>query len=168
MMNRILLGNLLSLAGAGCMAGIGFLKDRRKILLMQCVQYGIMGAANLVLGGITGGLSALVSIARNLLCSNRKMTLPVKLMFTAVLAVLSITANTAGWLGILPILSACVYTWFLDLQDERRLKAALILSQVFWLVYDLSLYNYVSFAFDIVTIATNLIGIFSLTRKKRA
>ena len=147
-MDRILVGNALSLIGAILMACIGLLKKRKQILTVQCVQFGIMGMANLVLGGITGTISAAVSIARNLVCAKRELTVPLKILFTLILVALSLYANTAGWLGVLPMLSTCIYTWLLE---------------VFWLVFDLSLCNYVSFAFDIVTIITNLIGIVTLT-----
>ena len=53
-MDRIIIGNALSLIGAILMACIGLLKKRKQILTVQCVQFGIMGMANLVLGGITG------------------------------------------------------------------------------------------------------------------
>ena len=166
-MDRILMGNALSLIGAILMACIGLLKKRKQILTVQCVQFGIMGLANLVLGGITGTVSAAVSIARNLVCAKRELTVPLKILFTVILVALSLYANTAGWLGVLPMLSTCIYTWLLDIKGERRLKAVLIVAQVFWLVFDLSLSNYVSFAFDIITIITNLIGIVTLTAEAR-
>lgn len=165
-MNTVLLGNIISLFGACLMASIGLFKKRKTILLVQCVQFGIMGTANFVLGGITGGLSAMVSIARNLVCLRHDMTVPIKLLFTLVLTLLCLWSNTAGLLGILPVLSTCLYTWFLDIKGERKLKLILILAQIFWLVYDLALLNYVSFVFDIVTILTNVIGIFMLGKSR--
>lgn len=167
-MEQILIGNAISLVGAVLMACIGLLKKRRTILLVQCVQFGVMGTANLVLGGITGTVSAAVSIVRNLICIRRDMTVWLKLLFTAALGVLCVCANTAGWLGVLPILSTCIYTWLLDIKDERRLKLVLILAQVFWVVYDAALSNYVAFTFDIITIITNCIGIAALRRKNDA
>lgn len=67
-MNSILLGNGIALFGAVLMAAIGLIKQRKHILAAQCVQFGIMGIANLILGGINGFVSALVSITRNLIC----------------------------------------------------------------------------------------------------
>lgn len=165
-MNRIILGNIISFVGACLMVGAGLLKKRRTILVVQCVQFGIMGSANFILGGITGGLSALVSIARNVVCAQKKMTFSVKLLFTFLLIILCIGSNTAGLLGILPILSACLYTWLLDIEGERNLKLVIIIAQSFWVIYDVALMNYVSFAFDILTIIANLVGI--VTLKKHA
>lgn len=166
-MDRIIIGNALALVGCILMAGTGLVKRRNQILLVQCIQFGFMGMANLMLGGITGTLSALVSIARNLVCAKRELTLPLKVLFTAALIVLCLYANTAGWLGVLPVLSTCIYTWLLDIKGERKLKVILIAAQLFWLIYDFALSNYVAFAFDIITILTNLIGIAALTREEK-
>ena len=166
-MDRIIIGNALALVGCTLMAGTGLVKRRNQILLVQCIQFGFMGMANLMLGGITGTLSALVSIARNLVCAKRELTLPLKVLFTAALIVLCLYANTAGWLGVLPVLSTCIYTWLLDIKGERKLKVILIAAQLFWLIYDFALSNYVAFAFDIITILTNLIGIAALTREEK-
>ena len=68
---------------------------------------------------------------------------------------------------MLPVLSTCIYTWLLDIKGERKLKAVLIAAQLFWLIYDFALSNYVAFAFDIITVLTNLIGIAALTREEK-
>lgn len=163
-MENIIIGNIISLLGAILMASIGLLKKRKSILLVQCVQFGLLGTANFVLGGITGTLSAAVSIVRNLVCLKHDMTMPIKLTFTCILGAFCLFANSAGWLGILPLLSTCIYTWLLDIKDERRLKYVLIVAQLFWVVYDAALSNYVSFVFDIITIITNIIGIAALKK----
>ena len=62
----------------------------------------------------------------------------------------------------LPIISACFYTWMIDVKDETRLKVVLIVAQSMWFVYDLTIQNYVGFTFDILTILSNMYGIFSL------
>ena len=67
-MNIVLIANGVALVGALLMAGIGLLKKKEQILLVQCVQFAIQGAANLMLGGMTGLISNGVSIARNLFC----------------------------------------------------------------------------------------------------
>lgn len=161
-LNPMLLGNAVSLLGASLMAAIGLLKKRRHILLAQCVQFFLMGIANLILGGITGALSSCVNIARNLFCLQRGLTRPAKLVFSLMLAALCLPANSAGLLGVLPVLSGLIYTWFLDLQDARKLKCVLIVAQLCWVAYDLAYHNYVSFVFDLLTILSNLIGILTL------
>lgn len=167
-MDHILFGNGIALFGAILMAAIGFIKQRRHILAAQCIQFGIMGIANLILGGISGFISALVSIARNLICLKWELTTPIKTGVISIQAVLALSIDRNGIIGILPGLSACIYTCFLDTRDEIKLKAVIIIAQSCWLIYDLSILNYVSFAFDIITILANLIGIVLLVRQRKA
>ncbi len=167
MMNHILLGNGIALFGAVLMAAIGLIKQRRHILAAQCIQFGIMGIANLILGGINGFVSALVSITRNLICLKWELTKPIKIGVIFIQAVLALGINRSGMIGVLPGLSACICTWFLDTKDEIKLKVVIIIAQVCWLIYDLSIRNYASFAFDIVTILANLIGVALIVRQHR-
>ena len=166
-MNHILLGNAIALFGAALMAAIGLIKQRKHILTAQCIQFGIMGIANLILGGINGFVSALVSIARNLICLKWELITPIKIGIISIQAVLALGINRSGVIGVLPGLSACICTWFLDNKDEIKLKVVIIIAQVCWLIYDRSILNHVSFAFDIITILANLIGIVSLVRQRK-
>ena len=131
-MNTIIIGNAVAFAGAVLMVGIGLIRTRRSILLTQCAMFGLMGTANIILGGMTGAVSSLVSILRNVLCLRGPLSVPVKLFVIAIQILLSVKVNSLGWIGWLPIISACFYT------------------------------NYVAFIFDILTILSNLYGIFSL------
>ena len=166
-MNSIFLGNGIALFGAVLMAAIGLIKQRKHILAAQCVQFGIMGIANLLLGGINGFVSALVNITRNLICLKWELTTPIKIGIISIQAVLALSIDRSGVIGILPGLSACICTWFLDTTDEIKLKMVIIIAQVCWLIYDRSILNYVSFAFDIITILANLVGIVLIVRQRK-
>lgn len=161
-MNIIVIGNVISFAGAMLMVAVGFLRTRKSILLTQCAMFSLMGTANIILGGMTGAVSSLVSIIRNLFCMKGPLSVPVKLFIIAIQVMLSLRVNTLGWIGWLPIISACFYTWMIDVKDETSLKLVLIAAQSMWFVYDLTIHNYVGFTFDILTILSNMYGIFSL------
>lgn len=166
-MNTVLIGNAVALLGAAIMVSTGFLKTKKQILTVQCAQFCVLGTANLILGGFTGVTSAVVSLARNLVCLKRTFTLPLKLIFIALQAALALAFNREGLLGVLPALSTVIYTWFLDAEDETTLKLSIIAAQLCWVMYDLSLQNYVSFAFDIGTVVSTAIGILMLRRSRR-
>ena len=161
-MNTIIIGNVISFAGAMLMVAIGLLKTRKSILLTQCAMFGLMGASNIILGGLTGAVSSLVSIIRNLFCLKGPLSVQFKLFIIIVQVLLSARVNTLGWIGWLPIISACFYTWMIDVKDETMLKTVLIIAQSMWFIYDLTIQNYVAFTFDILTILSNLYGIISL------
>ena len=161
-MNTIIIGNVISFAGAMLMVAIGLLKTRKSILLTQCAMFGLMGASNIILGGLTGAVSSLVSIIRNLFCLKGPLSVQFKLFIIIVQVLLSARVNTLGWIGWLPIISACFYTWMIDVKDETMLKTVLIIAQSMWFIYDLTIQNYVAFTFDILTILSNLYGMISL------
>ena len=158
-LNTIIIANIFAFVGACLMAGIGLLKKKKQILIVQCVQFTIMGFANLLLGGMTGFISNIASIARNLFCLKWEYTMPWKFVFIAMQIVLSAGMNNLGILGWLPVISAVIFTWFLDLKNEVHLKIVIIIAQVMWIIYDFSLMNYVTFVFGILTVISNLVGI---------
>ena len=165
-MNLVVMANLVSMIGCVMMVGVGFLQKKRTILLVQCVQFGFLAAGNLLLGAMTGFISGLVSIARNLLFLKWENTRLMKIAFVAVQLVLSLSVGINGLVDWLPVLSAVLFTWFLDVKSEVRLKLVMIAAQSMWLVYDFVYLNYVTCAFDAMTVVSNAIGIVMLLRKK--
>ena len=83
-MNMILIGNMVSLAGCIAMIMTGFLKKRKSIISLQCLQFALMGIGNVILGGISGALSNVLGIVRNLFSMKVKdFNLAWKLTFIA-------------------------------------------------------------------------------------
>ena len=166
-MNTVLLGNIVALIGAALMVSTGFLKMKKQILIAQCFQYGVLSASNAILGAFTGIMANVIGIARNLFCMKREFTVPWKLAFIAAQLALLFAFNSDGWLGLLPAAATCVYTWFLDLKDERKLKLVIILTVLCWAVYDFLFRNYVTFAFDLGTVVSNTVGIITLRKAEK-
>ena len=167
-MNIVLIANGISLMGALLMVGVGLLKKKEQIILVQCVQFTLQGVANLMLGGATGLIANIISIARNLFSLKFAYTVVWKAVFLAVQVALSAGTNEMGFIGWLPVIGVAIYTWCLDLKDEVKLKIVMIIGQIMWVVYDFMLMNYVSFAFDLLTICSNLMGIRLILKERRA
>lgn len=170
-MDRILWGNAISLLGAVFMVASGLAAEQESVLRLQCVQFTAMAAGNLLLGGITGCISGVVSIARDLACFYIPYIWPCKLAFCAVQTLLAAAVSGTDWISWLPILAAVLFTCLLDTRSPLRFKAVVIVCQLLWSVYDLSLQNYVAAAFDGFTILSNLCGgagILLDRRRKRA
>lgn len=165
-MTKLLIGNALSLLGSVMMVSIGLIKDKKRILLMQCVQFFPLAMGNLVLGAYTGIISGVSSLLRNLVCFFFPYTLPIKIGFLALQIIPAIFANQVGWIGWLPIASTCLFTWFLGLKDERHFKLLLLVTQLFWCVYDLWFLNYASFVFDILTVLTCTLSLLRMGKNR--
>lgn len=166
-MTKLLLGNALSLLGSLLMVYIGLVKDKKRVLLLQCAQFFLLALGNFILGAYTGTISGLCSLLRNLVCFFFPYTLPVKLVFLAAQIIPAAFANRVGWIGWLPIASTCLFTWFMGIQNELRFKLLLLVTQLFWCVYDLYFRNYAAFVFDLLTITTCTIALIRLSRQKK-
>lgn len=165
-MNTVLLGNIFAFAGSILMIATGLIKRKKHILLAQCLQFTLMGVGNIVLGGYSGAVANGVSILRNVVCLFLPFTLPWQLGFIALQGVLSLVFSE-GIVGILPFFAACVFTLSLSSKDERMLKGAMMVGQMAWLVYDLTIHNYAGMVFDVLTVISNAVGIVMLVREKR-
>lgn len=167
-MNIVVIANMISMIGCIMMVGVGFLQKKRTILLVQCVQFSFLAAANLLLGAMTGFVSGIISIVRNLIFTKNENTRALKLVFIAVQVALSLSVGIHGLIDWFPIFSTILFTWFLDTKSEVRLKLVMIAAQTFWLIYDFVYLNYVTCAFDGLTILSNFIGIVMLLKTKKS
>ena len=165
-MNLLLIGNAISMVGCLIMVFIGFLKKKNHILVAQCAQCMFMGVGNLVLGGISGFVCNIVTILRNIVFLRFRNTNLMKITFILLQFVLSIGTLSTGWISWLPIVSAALFTWCMDTKSEVRLKIVILCTQVMWLTYDLYYLNYVASAFDVMTMISNLIGLYLICKKK--
>lgn len=163
-MNYVLIGNAIAFLGSIVMIGIGFIKNKNKILLAQCLQCLLMGCGNLVLGGITGFFTNVITIIRNLVSCKIEFTIPWKIFFIVIQVVPAFLINKMGWIGMLPILSACIFTWYMDTKDEILFKLIIIVTMIMWTIYDITLHNYVAFTFDLLTICSNTITLFRMKK----
>ena len=166
-MNVLLIGNAISMIGCMIMVGIGFLKKRTHILIAQSVQCIFMGVGNLVLGGVSGFICNIVTIIRNLTFLKFRNTTALKLFFIALQFVLSIGTLSAGWISWLPIVSAALFTWFMDTESEARLKIVILCTMVMWLTYDLHYRNFVASAFDVMTLVSNCMGLHMILKNRK-
>lgn len=165
-MNLVILGNIVSFIGCLLMVSIGFIRKKERILGVQCLQFGIMGVSNLLLGAISGTISNVVSIVRNLVFTRLTVTTPLKLIFIALQVLLSAGALRESALEWLPVFAAGIFTWFLDVKSEVTLKIVIIATSAMWAVYDFCHQNFVAMVFDLLTIGSNLVGIWMIHKAK--
>ena len=163
----VILGNLVSMLGCVLMVAIGFVRDRRRVVALQCFQFGFLGLGNLILGAFSGFVSGMVSIVRNLIFPRARSSLGLKLAFIAAQVALTLLAGWAGPISLLPLGAGILFTWFIDTKSDAQLKWVIILAQILWGIYDLHYRNYVTLAFDIMTITSNLAGIVMLRREEQ-
>ena len=101
-MNPIVLANIISLAGCLLMVAIGLIRERKKILLTQCVQWIILTISHLMLGGVTAAMSPLAAMS----------LLVFSLLYTpCVAAIASIKRELGGKWAAGVVAWQCVIAW---------------------------------------------------------
>lgn len=162
-MDMVLLGNIVAFIGCMIMVYIGILKTKKGILAAQCVQCVFMGAGNFILGAGPGVISNVLNIVRNLVSFRWKFGVWHKAVFCLAQVVLTAIVNEHGIIGWLPVVAGVLFTCYMD-KGEEKLKYVIIAGQVMWAVYDLVMKNYTGCFFDLLTLGTNLIGLYRVRK----
>ena len=166
-MNRLIAGNILGLAGSTVMTFAGVVKDKRYLLLVMCLQYMLLGSANFCLGAYSAVVTCCCGLVMNILTLNRRFDTKMKILFSVLEAAFIFIVNRDGLVGLLPLLPVLAVIWTLDVKNTAVLKAAIAAGMVLWAVFDFNYQNYTTFCFDIVTLVSNLVGIYRILRGKK-
>lgn len=164
-MTNIVIGNIIALIASIIMVYSGHLKQKNRIVYVQTIQIILSVISNIVLGGITGAIINILSCIRNILCYKEKLDLKAKITLVSFSAVLSLSFNNLGVIGLLPLISTIVYTLFIDIKDVVKFKHLIIFTMLMWLIYDIYIKSYTSACFEFVNIIINLIAIIQINRK---
>ena len=164
MTTQMIVGNIIALVGSLVMVGLGFIKKKNHVLLGQCVQNVLLGTSNLILGGVSGFITNVLTIIRNLIAVKVEFKLPLKLLFMAAQIALTAIFNNLGWVGWMPTVAACLFIWFLDTKSDLTMKIVVIVTQVMWTIFDWTICSYTTLLFDFFTMASNAVGIILILR----
>lgn len=167
-MNTLLTGNALCFIASIIMTLMGLIKKKRRFLIAQSGMNAVFIAGNLTLGGISGAIVNLVTMIRNIVCLKFNLTKPLKLLFIAVQIGLTVYFGCDSLIMWLPVIGACLFTWFMDTEDMILLKIIVIVSQLMWAVYDFSIQNYATVPFDIAATVTNAVSVFVILKDRKA
>ena len=145
----------------------GSIKKKQKILAVQILQMLLQGVSMLLLGGITGAVSNVLSCYRNYLCYKEKLTGLWKGILIGASVLLTVLLNDQGLLGLVPAAVCTVYILLMDLKDPIHFKLLVTLTFVPWLIYHFILGSYVGAVFDAATIVTNAITLLAMCRERK-
>lgn len=158
----VVIGNIISLLASVLMTYSGYIKSKGKFLIVQIVQMSLSALSNFILGGTTGTIINLVNIIRNVLCYKNKLNKYSIILILTLSISLSLYFNNLSFIGLLPLLSTILYTTLMNIKDIKKFKYLTITTMLLWLIYDISILNYVSALFDLLTIGSNSIAIYQL------
>ena len=160
-----LVANIIDFFAAMIQIGTGAVKKKSKILILQSVQLLMQGVAMLLLGGVTGAVSNVLSCVRNYICYKEKLNLPWKIFFIVASVVMTILLNNQGILGMIPAAVCIVYILFMDVKDAVKFKILVMLTFIPWLIYHFILGSYTGAASDAATIIANVVTIIKMRKE---
>ena len=164
---NVVLGNIVSLLACTVMVLIGFIKNKKRYIIVQNLQFLLNGTAHLLLGGFGGAIASGISIVRNLIFSKWDCTPIIKVILIVLQTALSIPTITSNPITWLPIIAAAMFTWYIDTKDVMWFKWVIIITLIMWGVYDLYHQNYVSIWFRIFTVVSNGISMWKIHKERK-
>lgn len=149
---RIIIGNCLSIVAAVFMSLAAMVSGRRRVFIFQTFDCIFLGTAQLVFGIPSGAISLFVGAARNITAVFTRYNLCTMLLFSCAILILGIASNTAGLLGLVPVLASLILTVGIFFARSRlALKLVLLVNLSLWSSYSF-------FVYDITTGITNLVS----------
>lgn len=164
----VLAANIIDFLAALLQVGSGSIQKKSKILAVQTIQLLMQAVSMLLLGGVTGAVSNVLSCYRNYLCYKEKLSPFWKAALIAASVLLTVLLNDQGLLGIIPAAVCTVYILLMDLRELIAFKLLVTLSFVPWLVYHFILGSYVGAIFDALTIASNTVTLCIMIKERKA
>ena len=154
---NLIIGNILTL-----IASLAFIysctqKEKKKILIIQCIQKSFAAIGNIVLKGYSGAITHTISLISYIFCYKDKLNTIVKTIITVLIITLSIIFNNLGLIGVLPLISSLTYLWLMDIKDIIKFKYILLFTIILWAIYDFTIKSYTSFTFGVISIITTII-----------
>ena len=160
----VIIGNIIALIGSLLMIYAGIIKEKKGILVVQSLQIAMFAISNLVLNGISGFIINTINFIRNIICYKEVLNTKVKILLSIISIVLTIYFNNLGLIGYLPLLSGLIYLWFMTVKDVIKFKILIIISVIFWLIYDFTIQSYTASIFDLITIIVSSISVIKLKK----
>ena len=169
------MGNLSLLLGNGCslLATLSNMfastrKTARSVLLVQSLGQVFYFLCGLFLKAYSGAVQNALSIVRNFAAMGKKKSKWVEWALIAAGVVLGVVFNNRGLAGWLPIVGNLEYSLavFRFRDNERMLKAALVVSLLIFVVFNLIIGNYVGAVADTVVAVTTVANLWRTREKK--
>jgi len=164
---NIIIANIIDFVAAIVQVGSGAIKKKSRILIVQTVQLLMQAVSMLLLGGVTGAVSNVLSCFRNFLCYKDKLNVVWKVILIIASIGFTIALNDQGLLGIIPAAVCTIYIIFMDIKDPVKFKLLVTLSFVPWAVYHFILKSYTGAIFDVATVVTNAVTLFKMVKDNK-
>ena len=164
----VLIANFIDFVAALLQVWTGTVRKKSKILITQIVQMLMQAVSMLLLGGVTGAVSNVLSCYRNYLCYKEKLNMFWKGVLIVASVVVTVLFNEQGFWGVIPAVCGIIFIIFMDVKNPIKFKLLIVFTSIPWPFYHFVLKSYVGVAVDIASIASNAVTLYAMIREKKA
>lgn len=159
---NILIGNGISFIAGIFLVISCYVNDSKKAYKYQFLEAFTLTISSVFFLSWTGVTTMAIAAIRNFLVYNDKLTRNLTIFFVIISIVFGFMVNTMGIIGFLPIIAIVQITLCnYYLKTIKWIKVSFIVNLLFYIVYFLAIYDFVS---AVVQILTALIGFVSLLK----
>lgn len=142
-----------------------FGKSTKQILLLQTISFSFKAIHYYLLGGISGFLTSLISMIRNIIFykikENKIWTLFFIIMYLAIGIITFKSIFT-----FLPVLATITYTIIINYNNPKYLRYGTLITNLTWLLYNAYIISYSGIIVQIIMIILGIIAIIKLDKKQ--
>ena len=123
------------------------------------------------LGAWAGIVSKIITTIRNAIAAERAAhkRKNIKLLpFVFVVAYIIVGCFTfKSPFSVLPIIAPCFYTIVIYTSDVKRIRYAIVITNILWLIYDISVFSVMGIVAETILIINGLVAIYRFHKKAR-
>ena len=142
-----------------------FKKTSGQILIFQMISFFFKAVHYLLLGGLSGFYSSVISMMRNLIFFKVKKNLYLMVIFLILYFVMGIfTYKDIG--SIIPSLASIFYTIVINTSDPGLLRKGMVVNCLLWFFYNIYIVSIAGIFIQIIMICSTIMAILKLDKNK--
>lgn len=142
-----------------------FGKNTKQILSMQTISFFFKTLHYYLLGGISGFLTSLISMIRNIIFYKIKTNKIWTIVFIIIYLIIGILTFKTIY-TLLPVFATITYTLIINYGNPKYLRYGMIITSISWLIYNIYIISYSGIILQALTLLTSIIAIIKLDKKK--
>ena len=161
---NFILAQVFAFLSSVCLLFSFWQKNRKQILFFQILDSSFDILQYFLLGAYTGSLISLLGATRAYAFSKTNNIFFIILFLMLYTISSLITYN--GFISIIPLLAALIYTIVTWNKKEKNIRLFSILVFILWFIYDILVKAYVSSITDVILIISNALAFYKLDVKE--
>lgn len=140
-------------------------KTTRQILLLQTFAFFFKSIHYYLLGGISGFLTSIVSMIRNLIFFKIKSNKIWTILCIIIYLIIGIFTYQTIY-SALPVLATIIYTIIINKDKASLLRWGMFITSIIWLTYNIYINSYSGIIIQIIILISNIWAIIKLDKKE--